>query len=219
VTVRDYVLILTRNWIVVATTVVVGLGTAAALAFTATPMYTASAQVLFTGHASTSGQDLAYVGNYVQGRMQTYRDLGTSTTLMQSVAKTIGSDETPRELSDRTEIDVSQLNTVATVTASDPSAKNAALTANTLAEGLVTAVQDLEAATSADLSKTDEPPNASIEGVVTATADVPSSPTDPNVPLYLLAGALGGLVISFGVVAVREVLTRGASEPADTGPS
>ena len=81
-TLRDYVLIVARSWIVVVVTVIVGLVTAGILALAATPTYTASAQVLFTGHATTSGQDLAYVGNYVQSRMQTYKNLGTSTSLL-----------------------------------------------------------------------------------------------------------------------------------------
>ena len=76
-TLRDYVLIVGRSWIVIVVTVVIGLATAVDLAFAATPTYTSSAQVRSTGHATTSGQDLAYVGNYVQSRTQTYERLGT----------------------------------------------------------------------------------------------------------------------------------------------
>jgi capsular polysaccharide biosynthesis protein len=212
VTLRDYVLIVARSWIVVVVTVVVGIVTAGILALTATTTYTASAQVLFTGHATTSGQDLAYVGNYVQSRMQTYKNLGTSTSLLESVAKAIGSDETPRELSDRTDIQVSQLNTVATVTATDTTANGAARAANTLGAALVTTVQKLEADNAADptTSGSDEPAKATIQGVITGKADPPSSPSDPDMPLYLLAGVLAGLAVSVGVVALREVL-RGES--------
>ena len=212
-TLRDYVLIVARSWIVVAVTVAVGLVTAGIFAVTATTTYTSSAQVLFTGHATTSGQDLAYVGNYVQSRMQTYKNLGTSTNLLESVAGTIGSDETPKELSERTDIQVSQLNTVATVSATDTTAKGAARTANTLGTALVSAVQNLEADNAADpqAGVSDEPAKATIQGVITGKADVPSSPSDPDIPLYLLAGLLVGLVVSIGVIAVREVLRGEAS--------
>lgn len=218
-TLRDYVLILARSWIVVVAAVAVGLVTAGLLALTATTTYTSSAQVLFTGHATTSGQDLAYVGNYVQSRMQTYKNLGTSTSLLESVAGAIGSDETTKELADRTDIQVGQLNTVATVSATDTTAKGAALTANTLAGALVNAVQNLEAAKPADEDADEKPNKTSIEGAVTGMAEVPDSPSDPNVPLYLLAGALVGLAVGFGVVALREVLTGETSAPADTGAS
>ena len=220
-TLRDYVLIVARSWIVIVVTVAIGLVTAAIVAFTATPAYTASAQVLFTGHATTSGQDLAYVGNYVQSRMQTYKNLGTSTSLLESVAQAIGSDETPRELADRTDIQVSQLNTVATVSASDKTAKGAAKTANTLGGALLNAVQELEADNAADpqASGNDEPAKATIQGVITGKADVPTSPSDPDIPLYLLAGVLAGLAVSIGVVALREVLRgEGSTPPSGEDP-
>jgi len=218
VTLRDYVLIVARSWIVVAVTVAVGLVTAGIFALTATTTYTSSAQVLFTGHATTSGQDLAYVGNYVQSRMQTYKNLGTSTSLLESVADTIGSDETARELADRTDIQVSQLNTVATVSATDTTGKGAARTANTLGGALVSAVQNLEADNAADpkAGVSDEPAKATIEGVITGEADVPSSPSDPDIPLHLLAGLLAGLIVSIGVVALREVL-RGETSTSSPG--
>ena len=213
-TLRDYVLIVARSWIVVVVSAAVGLVTAAIVAFATTTTYTASAQVLFTGHASTSGQDLAYVGNYVQSRMQTYKNLGKSTSLLESVGKAIGSNDTPRELSDRTEIEVSQLNTVATVSATDTTAKGAALTANTLAGALLDSVQRLEANNTADPTGNEKPANSTIEGVISGKAEVPESASDPNVPLYLLAGVLAGLAVSIGVVAVREVLRGEVSSPS-----
>ena len=218
-TLRDYVLIVARSWIVVTVTVLVGLVTAGVLTLTSTTTYTSSAQVLFTGHATTSGQDLAYVGSYVQSRMQTYKNLGTSTSLLESVAKTLGTDEKPRELADRTDIQVSQLNTVATVSGTDTTARGAADTANTLGAALVSAVQELEADNAADptVSGNDEPAKATIQGVITGKADVPSSPSDPDIPLYLLVGVLVGLVVSILIVAVREVLRGQTSTSRHSG--
>ena len=144
-TLRDYVFIVARNWIVVAVTMAIGLVTALVLAVTSPSTYTTSAQVLFTGHAPTSGQDLAYVGSYVQNRMQTYSNLEQSTSLLTSVTAALGTDESPGELGDRVEIDVSQLDTVATVHATDSTAEGAARTANALAGAFLDAVQRLEA--------------------------------------------------------------------------
>lgn len=221
-TLRDYVFIVARHWVIVVATIAVGLLTAGVLAFTATTMYSASAQVLFTGHATTSGQDLAYVGTYVQSRMQTYKHLGTSSSVLGPVAQVIGTDDTTKELAKRTEVDVSQLNTVATVSATDTTAKGAARTANTLAGALLNAVQKLEADNAADpdASGSDKPASATVQGAITSKAEVPSSPSDPDVPLYLLAGALAGLIIGIGVVALREVLLSGeeSSPPSGEGP-
>lgn len=220
-TLRDYVLIVARSWIVVAATVAIGLVTAGIVALASTSMYTSSAQVLFTGHAATSGQDLAFAGNYVQSRMQTYKKVGTSTNLMKSVAETMGSDETPAELAGRIEVGVTHLTTVATITAKDITAKGAAQTADTVANALLDAVQALEAENAAEASvgQGDEAAKATVEGVVTGVAAVPTSPSDPNIPLYLLAGALAGLAVSIGVVALREVLRgEASSSPASEEP-
>jgi capsular polysaccharide biosynthesis protein len=212
VTLRDYVLIVARSWIVVAVTVAVGLVTAGIVALTSTTTYTSSAQVLFTGHAASSGQDLAYVGNYVQSRMQTYKKVGTSANLLTSVAKKIGSDESPAALASRVEVGVTHLTTVATITAQDTTARGAARVANTVADALLDAVQELEAENAAGASaQGSDQAKATVEGVITGVADVPSAPSDPNMLLYLLAGALAGILASIGVVALREVLRGEAS--------
>lgn len=215
-TLRDYVFIVARNWIVVAVTIAIGLVTALVLAVTTQSTYTTSAQVLLTGHAPTSGQDLAYAGSYVQSRMQTYSNLEQSTSLLTSVTAALGTDESPGELANRVEIDVSQLDTVATVHASDSTAEGAARTANAVAGAFLTAVEQLEAEDSTRGASGSDPANVTVRGVITGKAGVPGSPSDPDVPFYLLAGLLAGLVASSGVVALREVL-KGETPPTPVG--
>lgn len=208
-TLRDYVRIITQQWIVLTVAVAIGLATAGVMALAITPTYTTSTQVLFTGHATTSGQDLAYAGSYVQSRMQTYKRIGTSTSVMDVVASSLGTGLTPEELADDVEIEVSQLNTVATVSATAPSAKEAARTANAVARVLITTVGKVEA----EDKTTDK---ATVEGIVTGPATVPESPSDPRLVFYLLVGLIAGIFVGVGVVAVREVLTQpSVSSPAE----
>jgi capsular polysaccharide biosynthesis protein len=218
VTLRDYVLIVARSWIVVAVTVAVGLVVAGILALTATPMYSSSAQVLFTAHAPTGGQDLAYAGNYVQSRMQTYKNLGSSGNLLLTVTKDLGSDETPDELAARIKVEVSQLNTVVTISAKDTTAKGAARTANTVASALLDSVRTLEGENAFDPDPGQQGDEATVQGVVAGEAVAPSSPSEPNTLLFLVAGALIGLLVSVGVVALREVLS-GRPQSSTAGPS
>jgi capsular polysaccharide biosynthesis protein len=93
------------------------------------------------------------------------------------------------------------------VSASDRTAKGAAETANTMAAALLETVKSLEA-DNADQKPGTEPETAkaTVQGIITGKAEKPTSPSDPNVPLYLVAGLLAGLLVSVGVVAVREVL-------------
>ncbi len=206
-TLRDYVRIIARHRIVLAVSVAIGLVTAGVMAVAVTPTYTASTQVLFTGHATTSGQDLAYTGSYVQARMQTYKRIGTSTSVMDAVASSLGSDKTPEELADEVEIQVSQLNTVATVSATAPSATEAARTANAVARALIATVGKVEIETDKGTDK------VSVEGVVIGPATVPDSPSDPQLVFNLLVGLIAGIVVGVGVVAVREVLTQPSESP------
>lgn len=197
---RDYLVLVARNWIILTVTALVGVVTAGVLILVATPQYESTSQVVFTAKNAANGQDLAYAGTYLQSRIQTYKDLATSPTVMAGVIKELDLNESAGGLADRTEVEVSQLDTVMELSVEDESAEAAARIANQVAVELIGAVVDLETAD----RPTAETPN--IEGVVVGPAEVSSSPADPNWQLYLLSGLLGGLLAGLAVVAVRQVL-------------
>lgn len=197
---RDYLVLVARNWIILAVTAVVGVATAGVLILVATPQYESTAQVVFTAKNAANGQDMAYAGTYVQSRIQTYKDLATSPTVMAGVIQELDLHESSSGLADRTEVEVSQLDTVVELSVEDESAKAAAQIADQVAIELIGAVARLETAD----KPTEETP--SIEGVVVGPAEVSSSPADPNWRLYLLTGLVAGLLVGLSVVAVRQVL-------------
>jgi capsular polysaccharide biosynthesis protein len=170
------------------------------LILVATPQYASTSQVGFTAKNAANGRDMAYAGTYVQSRIQTYKDLATSPTVMASVIDELDLDESSSGLADRTEVEVSQLDTVVELSVEDESAKTAARIADQVAAALIGAVGRLETAD----RPTEETPN--IEGVVVGPAEVASSPADPNWKLYLLSGLAAGLLVGLSVVAVRQVL-------------
>jgi len=217
VTLRDYVLAFARHWTVIAVAVVAGLVTAGVAAVLTPPTYHASAQVLFTGHDPASGQDQAYIGSYVQSRMSTYGKLVSSTRMLTAAAEEIGAGETAETLRARTEIDVTERETIAVVQVTDGSAKKAAHAANAVAEAFLGDVARLEPEFTTERPTGDDPGSnqATITGTVTHQAVVPSSPIAPNLPLYLLAGALGGLLVSVGVIVYREAWRGGGLGPPD----
>lgn len=198
---RDYLLLVARNWIILAATTAVGLVTAGIYVLVATPMYESRAQVVFSAHNVDTGQDLAYAGNYVQGRIQTYKDLATSPTVLNAALAAMGSDETPRELAKRTVVQVSQLNTVVKIAVKDSSAKKSEVASNAVAASLIGAVTNIET------GKTQKADSPTVEGVVVGPAEVETKAADPNKPFYLAAGLLVGLVVGFGVIAIRRVIT------------
>lgn len=195
---RDYLLLGARNWLVLAVAAGVGLVTAGVLILVATPQYEARAQVLFSARNAGDGQDLAYAGNYVQSRIQTYKDLATSRVVLAGVIEARDLDESVDGLAERVEVEVSQIDTVVTVVVSDPDAGEAASTANAVAEALLGAVAEIDGSSSADAP--------SVEGRMVSPAEEPADPADPDKPLYLLAGLLGGLFVGAAVVGVRHVV-------------
>ncbi len=203
-TLRDYVLVFARNWVVVAVTVVAGLVTAGAVAFTSPTTYETSAKVLFTGHDTGSGQDLAYVGAYVQSRMATYSTLDGSTELLEAAAEEIGGGETAETLRPRIDIEVSERETVAVVVATDETAAGAARAADAVAVALLDSVARVEPEFASSPTDRGDSSTTTIMGTVTQEAVVPGAPVAPDFSMHLLVGALGGLLVSAAVIVYRE---------------
>ena len=191
---RSYVGLLVRHWILIVGTIAIGLIAATALLISATPLYSSTAQIVFTAHGGQSGQDLAYAGSYAESRMQTYKTLATTNDVLQPVIDKLGLDETPKQLSKRISVEVSQINTFLRLSASDKSAPQAAKIANEVASQLVDVVGVIEAGQTRKVS--------AIDGAIVSPAERSKSPADPNKPLYLAVGGLLGLVVSIGAVAV-----------------
>ena len=178
----------------------------------ATPMYESKARVVFTAHDVTSGQDLSYAGNYVQSRMQTYKNLATSKTVIDMVVSSLGGNESAKDLAHRTSVEVSQIDTIMTIAVKDESAKGAAKTANAVATSLIHIVAQLE--TSPEKVRG----SPTVEGVMIGPATASSSPASPNKPLYLLAGLLVGLLVSVVVVSLRQAYQGVGRREADGVP-
>jgi capsular polysaccharide biosynthesis protein len=212
---RDYAGVARRNWLVILMTIVVGVGAAAGLALVSPTKYQSSAQMVFSGHSTTSGQDLGYTGGYVQGRMQTYKKIGASGNVLAGVRKQLGTKESIEDLRDRITFEVNQLSTVMTVSATDSSPKRAARTANIAAQALLNSISVIEGVNAARPSR-GKAASATVEGLIIEPATPEETPFSPNWPLYLVAGLITGLVVSVGLVAVREVL-KGEPETAEGG--
>lgn len=198
---REYVVLLVRHWFVLVAAVVAGLVTAGIAIFVVTPEYESTAQVVFTAQNAGDGQDIAFAGNYVQSRMQTYKDLAVSPVVLSGALAALESDRSHESLADATDIEVSQIDTVIGISVQDEEAGSAAELANAIAGSLIAKVTELEQGQNPDAKA------PKITGVIVGPAEEQESPATPNEPLYLLAGLLAGLLIGVGAVALRHVLT------------
>jgi capsular polysaccharide biosynthesis protein len=199
---HEYLLVLLRNWLVIAVTVAIGIAAGLGISLTMPSTYGASTQVLFTGHAGTNGQDLAYVGSYTQGRLTTYQRLAESSSVLTLVKHDLRSTEKLSRLRSRIDLSTVQGTSIVSIKTTAPTRKAAIATASALSVRLKNAVEALENGTAAS-SK------AFVTATVIGKAESPTAPVSPKVPLNLLVGALAGFAVSVGVVTVREALRAG----------
>ncbi|HSI25826.1 MAG TPA: hypothetical protein VK948_00320 [Aeromicrobium sp.] len=201
---RSYLAAVGRHWILLLTTVLVGLATGLGVYVNTPKSYEATAQVLFSAQVSTTGQDLAYAGSYVQGRMTTYRRLGESPSVLRLVARSLKTGLSVRQLRDRTYVEVVSGTTIVKVYATDRSKARAAKMADTLAGAIRLAVERLE--------NTQRPTKAArpvgISGVLIGSGRGDTAVAAPNLPLYVLVGAISGLLVGFAAASLREAFRR-----------
>lgn len=202
--IRDYVALLTKNYLVIVATAVIGVLTAGALCIVATPQYTANAKIVFTGHGGDKGRDLAYAASFAQSRIQTYKSVGDTPIVLKPVIAKLKLKDTSNELSKRVAIEASQIVTTMKISVSDDSAQQAAAIADAVAGSLINEVERIE-----NIDQT-----AVIEGEVIAPASVPKSQSSPKVTIYLAVGAILGILVSIAVLALREAIVRPAQRDA-----
>lgn len=197
---RTYVAVLLRNWLLILLAIVLGLAAAGAVVLLSTPRYSATAKILFSAARVDTGQDLAYAGNYVQSRMQTYKGLATTPAVLDKVIDELGLDMTPSELAEQISVETSQIDTLIGVTVESTERREAREIADTVAAQLIGAVVEVE---NSGASDEDEP---GVRGVVVGEATLPEEPSSPDVPIDLLAGLLLGAFVGVGAVTARHLL-------------
>jgi capsular polysaccharide biosynthesis protein len=200
---RDYLNVIRRFWRVVAATTAVGLIGAIALTVFSTSQYTATTRVFFTADGGKSGQDLAYAANFTQTRLQTYKGLAKTPSVLNAVRDQFGLKESTSKLADQVTVTTSQISTIIEVSVTDDSAKRAAALSNSVGASLIQAVAVLE--------KPSDSGAARIKGTVVGPATKPTSPSSPNLVFNLLVGLVVGLGIGLGAAGLRHALSEPSS--------
>lgn len=198
---RDYVRILHRNWILLLVLLIVGAGAGAAIGFTTPAKYQSSTQMYVS--VRTDG---AATGDLVQGTtfarqvVTSYVEVATTGLVLDPVIDELGLDTTAPALASKVSA-TSALNTVIlTISATDGDPEMAAKIADAVAASLINAVE-----TTLEPPRT-EGAESAVQLRVVQSAQVPSKPASPNIPLFIAMGALLGLAAGVGVAVLRTVL-------------
>lgn len=194
---RDYWEILRRSWLLIVTTMLLGLLAALGLSLLTTPIYQAQAQ-LFVSVQTAEEISGAYTGGlYVQQRIKSYATLVDTPGVLEPVIDQIDLDSDYKALAD----DVSAQNPTATVLlnvlVTDEDARQAARIADATAASLAKEIVRLE---------TTESGAKPVRAELIRPAQVPTVPVAPRTQLNVILGALVGFVLGFGVAILRAAL-------------
>lgn len=206
-TLRDYVISLRKNWLIIVALTVLGAIAGYGYAQLQPELYRSQASVMVVPARGDNTSELVQGSNYVANLVQTYAVVATSPTVLNPVIEELGLETSAQSLAGAITVE-SPLNTVvlniAVVTRDPELARDVA---DAVANELSSAVRQLSP------QNAEDQPSVRVETI--SPARVPGFPISPNVRLLTLLGALGGLVVGVAFALLRRLLaTRliGASD-------
>jgi capsular exopolysaccharide synthesis family protein len=199
VTIRDYVQLLRRRWLLIALVTLVGGGLAAALSLSTEKEYASSVSLFVSASQSpTDAGSVIAAEQLTQERVASYADLANSTNIASAVVRQLGLRETPQSLASRISATVPTNTVVIDLTVTDPSKAEVPRIANAVGQQVSLAVARLET----PLSGRPSPIKASIA----QSATLPGGPTKPKTARNILFGLVVGLALGAGIAILLEVL-------------
>jgi capsular exopolysaccharide synthesis family protein len=202
---------LVRRWPTVLLCLVIAIGTAVVATRFTTPVYEARTQLFVATRASDDTTQLNQGQNFSQARVQSYAAIVATRQVTEPVVKKLGLHTTPEKLASQIRA-VAPTNTVLIdITVQDISPRRAARIANAVAQRFSAVVEQLETPKRVPGSPKPGQGSAAVDVSpvslgITQEAVPTAEPISPRPLMNLAAGALSGLVLGVGLVALRETL-------------
>ncbi|MHA6693434.1 Wzz/FepE/Etk N-terminal domain-containing protein [Homoserinimonas sp. A520] len=184
-----YLEIFRQRWLAIVSAVVLGLGTAAIIAFSIPPTYTATATMFLS--VQDSSATLAERSEFSQDRVASYPDLVHSEGVLRPTINQLGLDVTLEQLKTMVSAENPDSTVLVNVSAQADDPDTAATIANAAASNLAEVVADIEKS------------NVLLDQRISATA--PPTPSAPQKTVIIGLGLVAGLAL--GAVAAL-LLTR-----------
>jgi succinoglycan biosynthesis transport protein ExoP len=185
---REFLDILRRRWLSIVAITLLTLASVAAMTLMMPKSYTASTRVFFAV-SGDSVSALAQGSSFVEKQMASYAEVATSPKLLNKVVEQLGLNTTAVELADSIEANVPVDTVIIEIAVTDRDPRQAARIANAVGTELGKAAGDLTPGLG----------NGSEAGRMTtlSIAEVPTSPSSPNMLRNLGVGLLG---VPFGAL-------------------
>ncbi len=204
----QYARILRAHWLLITVSVAVGTAAAAYLAWTRPPTYAARIQLFVSTSVPKAGADSSerYAAILLsQQRVVSYTQLVESQPVVQGIVRQLAL--SPDEFKARISASRPQGTVLINVTVRDRTPK----LAKAIAEALGAEFPRFIAALETPTGQQDSPVKLS----VTSPPKLPARPESPKKTLYLVLGALLGLVLGVGGAVAREVFAPRVRDAAD----
>lgn len=201
-TIADLLQILRKHIVSAIISFVVVFAAVAAVTFIMPPKYTATAEV-FATYTGQSGQtqsttDMSSGTNYLSTQIKTYPELVKTEAVLNPVIDDMNLDMTPAQLASVVTATNPTNTFMVDISAEVGDPQQAADIANSVADNLSKQI-------SSDLYNSDGA-KSPIKLSVVQKAQTPTGQSSPNIPLYLAAGFVLGIIVAVGVALLRDIL-------------
>ncbi|MBT1165103.1 polysaccharide biosynthesis tyrosine autokinase [Bifidobacterium felsineum] len=200
-TIADLLQILRKHIVAAIISFVVVFAAVAAVTFIMPPKYTATAEVFatYTGQSgeAQSTNDMSSGTNYLNTQIKTYPELVKTEAVLQPVIEDLGLDMTTADLAQVVTATNPTNTFMVDISAEVGDPQQAADIANSVSRNLAKQI-------SSDLYNSTG--KAPIKLTVVQKAQVPTGQSSPNIPLYLAAGLVLGVIVAVGVALLKDIL-------------
>lgn len=208
---REQILILRRNWMLIVSIALIGLITAAAVSVLMPKTYTATSSLFVSTQNVETSAELQQGSVFALARVQSYVDLARKPQVLDPVIENLDLDMSAQELATKVKASTSRNTVLIDIAAVDSDPQRAADIANGVVASLIASVADLERPTNGLPSP--------VRLTAVDTAQPPTAASSPNTPLNIALGLLYGLAAGLAVAVLRHVLDRHVRSEADVRKS
>ncbi len=208
---REQILILRRNWMLIVSFALIGVITAGVVSVLMQKTYTATSSLFVSTQNVETSAELQQGSVFALARVQSYVDLVSKPQVLDPVIEALDLDMSAQELATKVKASTSRNTVIIDIEAVDSSPERAAEIANGVVANLISSVADLERPTNG------LPSPVRLSSV--DTAQPPAVPSSPQTSLNLMLGLLYGLALGLVVAILRHVLDRHVRSEADVRKS
>ncbi len=201
----EYARVLREHVRLIAIVTVLCVLAAGALAWTRTPLYTASTQ-FFVSTSTSDPSDIYTGGLFSQQRIQSYAQLITSPGVLRQVVDDLKLPFNEGVLASRIQASVPADTVLISVNVTDETPQRARAIATSLGVNFSAFVANLETLRGDGGSP--------VKVTTTSPAQLPAAPSSPKKLVYLLLGGLLGLILGIVGAVIREAQAVSRREPA-----